>query len=61
MCKCMYMLSYCTMYMYIQRDGRGLTRVLTHTVLAIKLMTVFWVDSVQEHQQEQLDLPEARS
>jgi hypothetical protein len=47
---------------YNQRDGRGLTIVLTHAFPCVrKLMKVFCVHLVIEHQQQQLDLPEANS
>jgi hypothetical protein len=41
---------------YNQRDGRGLTRVLTHAFLRDK---VFCVHSVLEHHQQQLGLIDA--
>jgi hypothetical protein len=43
---------------YNKRDGRGLTRVLTHAFLRDK---VFYEHSVLEHQQQQLHLLEDRS
>ncbi len=56
----------CMVYVfYTRRDGRGLTRILTFdpclTCVIRKLMAVFFVRSVLEHQQQQLDLPQSRS
>jgi hypothetical protein len=46
-----------------QRDGRGITRVLTPASLGDKAHggVLFCVHSVLEHQQQQLAFPEARS
>jgi hypothetical protein len=45
-----------------QRDGRGLTESFDPCLpCVLKLMSVFCVHSVLEHQQEQLYLPEDRS